>query len=195
MQLTDYPPPRLSIVEANKGFKEKRDVKNKALVLIVLVFVAAILPLAGAAASGTTVVEFEGKEYIVDAVPPVETFPGGNYHARGAEYFGYEAATSSCVTGPSHVISNVILNKNGKGHIGGTFDIEPEAYTGEGAWKTTWHVNQDDFIVAVGHGTGLFQGMTIRFLFTDEGIDENGEYLVYSGTLRIPANSPIQCAE
>ena len=159
------------------------------VVVVVFLFVAMILPLAGAAAQGATVVEFEGIETLVDLVYPGDlSVPGGNFHGRNREWLAYEDADNSCVTGPSHIISNANINKNGSENYWGKFSVEPEGY--DGTWEATWH-SQDGYTYVAGHGTGVFTGMTIKWIYEQISATE----LEFTGSINIPPNAQVQCAE
>lgn len=166
--------------------------KYTRLVVMVVLFVAIVLPVAGAGASGWTEVPFVGKEYLMDSTPAKITMPGGNYHERGGTHDTLEVAGNPCLDGPGFVTVKVNINKNGKVDVGGKFNIYPDAY--EGIWKTKWHVTDDHLIVAVGHGTGELAGMKIEFVFDGgEGVDGIGPYMGYSGSIYLPPNAQVQC--
>ena len=156
------------------------------MVLVVLLFVLAILPLAVAAASGATVVEFEGTETMLELVYEGDlSTPGDNFHGRNREWLAYEDTTNSCVTGYSHVFSNANFNKNGTENMWGKWIVEPEGY--DGTWVATWHA-QDDAIYASGHGTGVFTGMTVKWILDHETLE-------YTGTIKVPPKAQVQCLE
>ena len=162
-------------------------------VVLALLFVLAILPAAGAGASRATVVEFEGKEYLEEIlVPPVITDPGGNFHGRGAVYRGFEDASNSCVRGYSIITSNANENKKGHGHYWGTFQVVPLAYDGSGTWEATWHATNDGRILITGHGTGVFKGMSTKWVL-DLTVEE--DYIPFTGTILVPPNAQVQCTE
>lgn len=161
---------------------------------VMLVLLGALVaPLAGALAkdSGPTEIQFTGKEYLVEALepPPVITFPGGNFHGRQSRSLTYEESDNPCIQGPGYVTANINVNKQGKEHIWGDFVIEPEAYAGQGSWVTRWR-NDGDVLVIIGHGTGVFQGMTIKAIYSD-----GPDYMPFAGTIHIPPFAELQCTE
>jgi len=154
--------------------------------LVVLLFVLAVLPVAAEPALRARVVDFEGTEEFLELIYPGDlSEPGGNFHGRNRESLVYEHATNSCLTGYGYITSNININKNGKENVWGRWLVEPEGY--DGSWEATWHA-RGDTIYASGHGTGVFTGMTVKWIF-DHGI---GEYI---GTINIPPNAQVQCTE
>lgn len=162
-------------------------------IVLFTLLLALVVPLAGvsAGAGGPTEVHFTGKEYLVESLepPPVITFPGGNFHGRNSRSLTYEESDNICIQGPGYVTANININKQGKEHIWGDFVIEPEAYAGQGSWVTKWH-NDGDVLVIIGHGTGIFAGMTIKAIYSD-----GPDYMPFAGTIHVPPYVEVQCGD
>lgn len=156
------------------------------IVLIVLLLVLAILPAASAGASRKNMVEFEGTEYLLELVYEGDfSEKGGVFRGRNREWLAYEEASNSCVTGTSHLFSNINIYKNGKEKMWGEWIIEPEGY--DGTWEAKWR-SRGDAIYASGHGTGVFEGMKVRWILDHEDLS-------YTGRIYVPAKAQVQCLE
>jgi hypothetical protein len=59
-----------------------------------------------------------------------------------------------------------------------------------------WHVTDDKPIVAVGRGTGVLNGMSLKLIYKGDGVDDDGgEYMIFTGEILVPPNVPVPCAE
>lgn len=164
------------------------------MVLVALLFVALLLPVVGSAAQGAAIVPVVVYEFLVESQDGEVTFPGGNYHVRGAAHVTEEVSENSCLNGPGFIEYKVNVNKNGHVYAGGTWVIESERY--EGSWEMKWHVTTNKPIVAVGHGTGDFEGMQIKLAETEFDDGENSEAdLKFVGQILVPPSAQVQCTE
>ena len=164
------------------------------MVVVVFLLVSFLLPAVGAAAQSAVRVPVVVYEYLDSHEEGEVTFPGGNYHERGAMHATTEMSVNSCLNGPGFIEYKINANKNGHVYAGGTWVIEVEDY--DGSWEMVWHVTTKMPITAIGQGTGEFEGIQIKLTETAFDEEENSDAdLKFVGELLVPPHAQGQCVE
>lgn len=143
--------------------------RQKHLMSIVLLLVAALLLFTVPAAARATKTDFTGTITggIVDL--GTWTYPGGNVHIRGmTEVYDVAATDSRLSGGVCTIVVSGNLDPEFVGPISFKWHIEVE---GQGSWEGTGTgklSGADDSlsVSAVGHGRGDFEGLELRFTVT-----------------------------
>jgi hypothetical protein len=170
--------------------------RKRFLLVLVMVFAAVFLTVMGVAAKNALKVPVVVHEYLVSSDEGEPSFPGDNLHVRGVFYETIEWSENDCVNGLGSIDSMINFNKNGHVYAGGSWVIEPFAYEDEGTWEMRWHVTDDKPIVAIGQGTGVLNGMSIKVTYTGDGVDDEGvEYMIFTGEILVPPSAQVSCAE
>jgi hypothetical protein len=170
--------------------------RKRLWLVFVMVSVAVFLTVMGVAAQNAVKVPVVVHEYLVSSDEGEPSFPGDNLHVRCAGHETIEMSENVCVNGLGTIDYLINFNKNGHVYAGGTWVIEPFAYEDEGAWEMRWHVTDDKPIVAVGRGTGVLNGMSLKLIYKGDGVDDDGgEYMIFTGEILVPPNVQVPCAE
>lgn len=164
--------------------------------VFVMLLVALLLPVVGAAAQNAVKVPVVVHEYVLNSDEGELSIHGDNVHFRGRSHETLEMSENACVDGLGFIDYKINFNKNGHVYAGGSWVIEPFAYEDEGVWDLRWHVTDEKPIVAVGQGTGVLNGMSIKLTYTGDGVDDEGvEYMIFEGEILVPSSAQVPCAE
>lgn len=106
--------------------------------------------------------------------PGIMSFPDGNIHVRGHVSTVQWIATDARLSLNTVVVMNGNYDAMGNGPIWGTFESVGDDSTG--GWVGVWHGQITDLSQyqlmhsGVGHGTGAFEGLKLKYACTYNGM-------------------------